>query len=148
MPVISIIYDQKSRVFTATDETGNEVNFQSTPNGTEREVTEAHSKSLRPMQSLLMALGTCSGIDVVAILEKQRQEFSRFALKVSGEREEGRVPALWEKAHVEFILEGPLSADKVDRAVALSIDKYCSVAETLRRAGCKVTYTTTFNAAS
>lgn len=104
---------------------------------------EAHSTGVRPMQSLLMALGTCSGIDVVAILEKQRQEYSRFELRVGGEREEGKVPSLWVKAHVEFILEGPLNPDKVDRAVALSIEKYCSVAETLRRAGCAETYSTT-----
>jgi putative redox protein len=51
------------------------------------------------------------------------------------------VPALWIKAHLDFILKGDkLDADKVNRAAALSIDKYCSVAETLRRAGCEITY--------
>lgn len=148
MSLISITYHKDSRVFTATDESGNQVNFRSTPNGTETEATEARSTGVRPMHSLLMALGTCSGIDVVAILEKQRQEYSRFELKITGEREAGKVPSLWVKAHIEFILEGPLSSDKVNRAVALSIDKYCSVAETLRSAGCVVTYTTTLNGES
>lgn len=148
MPLISITYHQDSRVFTATDENGNQVNFRSTPNGSEAEAMAARSIGVRPMQSLLMALGTCSGIDVVAILEKQRQEYSRLELKISGEREAGTVPSLWTKAHIEFILDGPLNPDKVNRAVALSIDKYCSVAETLRRAGCAVTYTTNLNHAS
>lgn len=92
-----------------------------------------------------MSLGTCSGIDIVAILEKQRQAFDSFSLKISGEREQDKVPALWVKAHVDFILEGPMDPDKAERAAALSIDKYCSVAETLRRAGCAITYTVHLN---
>ncbi len=145
MPLIYITYHKDSRVFTATDEGGNQVNFRSIPDGTEAEAPEALSSGVRPMQGLLMALGTCSGIDVVSILEKQRQDYRRFELKVTGEREEGKVPALWKKAHIEFILDGPFDSDKVNRAVALSIDKYCSVAEILRRAGCEVTYTVVLN---
>ncbi len=141
MPVIHIQYHSGARVFTAVDHGGNQVNFQSIPNGTETEHPEATSRGVRPMQALLMALGTCSGIDVVAILEKQRQLFSRLEIKVTGEREEGKVPALWVKAHIDFVLEGTLEREKVERAAALSIDKYCSVAETLRRAGCIISYT-------
>lgn len=140
MPVIHIEYHKVSRVFTATDEGGNRVNFQSVPNGNEIGQMEAISSGVRPMQALLMALGACSGIDIVAILEKQRQSYDNFAIKVTAEREEGKIPALWTKAHIDFIFKGTLDADKVNRAAALSIDKYCSVAETLRRAGCLITY--------
>lgn len=140
MPVIHIKYHIASRTFTAADEGGNEVNFQSVPDGVEREPLEAVSKGVRPMQGLIMALGTCSGIDIVAILEKQRQAFESFEMKIDAEREQDKVPALWTKAHVQFILTGALDRDKVNRAAALSIDKYCSVAETLRRAGCLITY--------
>lgn len=140
MPIIHITYHKANRTFTAIDEMDNHVNFQSNPDGIERPALQAVSTSVRPMQSLLMGLGTCSGIDIVAILEKQRQDFDSFELKVTAEREQDKVPALWVKAHVDFILKGDIDADKVRRAAALSIDKYCSVAETLRRAGCMITY--------
>lgn len=140
MPVIHIKYHITNRTFTAVDEGGNEVNFQSVPDGVEREPLEAVSKSVRPMQGLIMSLGTCSGIDIVAILEKQRQAFDSFEMKIEAEREQDKVPALWVKAHVQFIFTGALDKDKANRAAALSIDKYCSVAETLRRAGCAITY--------
>ncbi len=145
MPVIEIQYDIPSRTFEAVDEYQNQVNFQSVPDGSELEQRNGQSHGVRPMQGLLMSLGSCSGIDIVAILEKQRQVFDGFALKITGEREQDKVPALWIKTHVDFILEGELDTDKVQRAAALSIDKYCSVAETLRRAGCAVTYTVHLN---
>jgi putative redox protein len=145
MPTIKVIYDINSRTFTATDENNNHVNFQSVPDGIERPVLDGVSHSVRPMQGLLMSLGTCSGIDIVAILEKQRQPFDSFELRVTGEREQDKVPALWVKAQIDFILTGTLDADKVQRAAALSIEKYCSVAETLRRAGCVITYSVILN---
>lgn len=140
MPTIHITYHKANRTFTAVDEMDNHVNFQSNPDGIERPQLQAVSTSVRPMQSLLMGLGTCSGIDIVAILEKQRQDFDSFELKVTAEREQDKVPALWINAHVDFILKGNIDADKAKRAAELSIDKYCSVAETLRRAGCVITY--------
>ncbi|WP_118951912.1 OsmC family protein [Taibaiella helva] len=145
MPEIQIRYDLPSRTFVAVDEQQNQVSFQSVPDGVERPRLDAVSHGVRPMQGLLMALGTCSGIDIVAILEKQRQPFERFSLRVTGEREQDKVPALWIKAHVDFILSGPIEEDKAQRAAALSIEKYCSVAETLRRAGCAITFTVHLN---
>lgn len=141
MPLIKIQYDLPSRTFTATDEADNAANFQSVlPEGASLPVRGALSRSIRPMQGLLMSLGTCSGIDIVSILEKQRQDFSAFSLEVHGEREKDKVPALWIKAHVRFVLQGNVDADKAARAAALSMEKYCSVAETLRRAGCEISW--------
>src|ERR1700744_3964790 len=99
MPEIRISYHKASRTFTAIDEMDNHVNFQSNSDGIERPKLQALSTGVRPMQSLLMGLGTCSGIDIVAILEKQRQDFDSFELKVTAEREQDKVPALWVKAH-------------------------------------------------
>lgn len=95
---------------------------------------------VRPMQTLLMALGGCSGIDIVAILKKQRQPIETFTMKISGEREVDTIPSLWKTVHVDFYLTGDLDAAKATKACALSIEKYCSVAETLRRAGATVTW--------
>ena len=93
-----------------------------------------------PMQSLLSALGGCSVIDVVSILKKQRQNLVDIKVTVTGEREPGAIPSLYQKAHIHFTLIGDVEPDKVEKAIALSVEKYCSVAETLRRAGAVVTY--------
>ena len=92
----------------------------------------------RPMQVLLMAMGGCSGIDVVSILKKQRQQITGFKISIEAEREKDKEPALWKYAHITFKLKGNLDIDKVNKACALSIDKYCSVAATLRAAGCVI----------
>lgn len=101
---------------------------------------------VRPMQMLLMGLGGCSAIDVAMILKKQRQELTSFSIEVDGEREKGKEPSIWEKVHIIFHLSGPdLDPDKATRAVELSMTKYCSVAETLRRAGGDLTWETRVN---
>jgi putative redox protein len=93
---------------------------------------------VRPMQLLLMGLGGCSGMDIVSILKKQRQVVERFALKIEGEREQGAVPSLWKEITMVFELAGEIDPEKAQKACQLSVDKYCSVAETLRLAGCNV----------
>ena len=60
----------------------------------------------RPMQTLLAALGGCSGIDIVSILKKQRQEINTFSIEIQGERETGREPSLWKSITVHFFLVG------------------------------------------
>jgi putative redox protein len=101
----------------------------------------------RPTQLLLMGLGTCSGIDIVAILKKQKQPIDNFKMHIKGQREKDKTPALWEKIHVLFELTGDIDEDKAKRACALSIDKYCSVAETLRRAGATISWEVKVNSA-
>jgi putative redox protein len=90
---------------------------------------------VRPMQLLLIAFGGCSGIDVVSILKKQRQEIKGFRILVRGEREKDKVPALWSELTIIFELKGNIDLDKAKKACELSVNKYCSVAETLRKAG-------------
>lgn len=125
--------------FKATDAAGNSLQTDSSiENG-------GLGAGVRPMQTLLMALGGCSGIDIVSILKKQRQNIERFSMKISGEREADKEPSLWKTIQVQFYLYGAIDGQKAVRACALSIDKYCSVAETLRRAGATITWTVTVN---
>lgn len=100
----------------------------------------------RPMQLLLAALGSCSAIDIVGILQKQKQEITGFLIEISGEREPNVVPSLWKKVEVTFQLSGAIDTDKAARAADLSMEKYCSVAETLRRGGTEIKWTTKVNA--
>jgi len=89
----------------------------------------------RPMQMLLTGLGGCSAIDIVMILKKQRQTITDFSMKITGEREPGKEPSLWASAKIIFYLKGDIDKEKAYRACELSMNKYCSVAETMRRGG-------------
>ena len=101
---------------------------------------------VRPMQMLLMGLGGCSGIDIVSILKKQRLVIEDFSMKITGQRKKDIDPSLWESIHIVFELTGNIEPDKAYRACALSIDKYCSVAQTLKRSGTKITWEVNVNA--
>lgn len=98
---------------------------------------------VRPMQMLLMSLAGCSGMDVISILKKQRQNVTDYKTIVHGEREQGVEPSVWKHVELEFIIYGDVEEGKAQRAVELSINKYCSVAETLRRAGATIKWKVT-----
>ena len=115
--------------FEAKDANGHTVRLDTSPEG------GGTNFGVRPMQMLLMGLGGCSGNDIVSILKKQRQTIEGFNMKIEGEREAGKEPSIWKNVTIIFELTGNIDPDKAKRACELSMDKYCSVAETLRRAG-------------
>ncbi len=115
--------------FTATDSGGNNLSIDIP------EEQGGNSKGFRPMQLLLAGLGGCSAVDVVSILKKQKQSIKDFSIEIDGEREKGKEPSLWEEVEITFHLSGEIDGAKAHRAVELSMNKYCSVAETLRKAG-------------
>jgi putative redox protein len=99
-----------------------------------------NGNGMRPMQTVLAALCGCSAVDVVSILKKQKQELAGFKITVDGEREKGKEPSVWQTVDLVFELTGEVELSKGFRAVKLSVDKYCSVAETVRRAGATINY--------
>jgi len=87
-----------------------------------------------PMEAVEAALACCSGIDVVSILEKMRQSLAALRIEVEAMRRE-EVPRVYTQLTLVYHVDGPdLDAASVVRAVALSQDKYCSVAAMLRPA--------------
>lgn len=92
------------------------------------------NQAMRPMQLLLVAIGSCSSIDIIHILRKQRQELKDIEIKVTGEREEGKVPSLFTKLHLHYKLYGDIDNKKAEQAVKLSMEKYCSVGLILEQA--------------
>lgn len=120
--------------FEATDSNGHTAKMDTSSEG------GGQDSGIRPMQMLLMGLGGCSGIDVVNILKKQRQDLQDIKMSIEAEREQGKEPSLWIKAKIHFELSGPIDPEKARRAVELSMDKYCSVAETLRKSGCEISW--------
>ncbi len=88
-------------------------------------------KGMRPMELLLSALGSCSAFDAVDILKKQRQKLETFDLKITGKRPVEGYPKPYESVHFEVKISGEVEFEKAHRALELSIEKYCSVKESL-----------------
>lgn len=89
---------------------------------------EAGGRNLgvRPMEMLLLGLGGCSSFDVVMILQKSRQAITDCEVLLEAERA-SEDPKVFTRIHMHFMVKGHnLSADKVERAVKLSAEKYCS----------------------
>lgn len=91
-------------------------------------VIDGHGKEgPGPMVALLLAAGACTGSDVVSILEKMQVKLTRFSLDVTGRRNE-EMPKRYNALTITFRLAGEgLTQAKADRAVELSVTKYCSV---------------------
>ncbi len=86
---------------------------------------------LRPMEVLLIGLGGCSGMDVVSILKKKKQDIRGLTINVKGEKADS-YPKRFTHIDIEFVVAGRnLSEEAVKRAVDLSMGKYCSVKATL-----------------
>ncbi|MCU1287948.1 MAG: OsmC family protein [Acidobacteria bacterium] len=85
-----------------------------------------------PMEMLLVAVGACTGVDVISILEKKRQVVTDYKIEVAGERRE-EMPRAFVKFHIHHIVYGRgISEKAVAQAIELSDEKYCSVAATVR----------------
>ena len=81
---------------------------------------------IRPMEMLLLGLGGCSSFDVVLILQKSRQAISDCEVLLEAERAT-EDPKVFTRIHLHFKVKGKnLSPEKVERAVKLSAEKYCS----------------------
>ncbi len=86
----------------------------------------------RPMEILLVALAGCTGMDVISILRKKRQNVHSFEVRAHGERAETH-PRIYTRIMVEYVVGGSnVEKAAVERAVELSRDKYCSVMAMLR----------------
>jgi len=127
MPKVTLTRTDDKFHFVGRNEHGNSLHLDTA-------VDEGGSgQGVGPMQAVAMALGGCSGIDIVIILDKQRQDLQKFDTVITYDRDENETPALFTKLHVHYEFEGNLDQDKVRRAVDLSINKYCSVAKILEK---------------
>jgi putative redox protein len=105
----------------ATNKDGNTIETDASPDigGT--------AKGMRPMELLLSAVGACSSIDVILIMKKKRQPLRDIKVSVTGNKLEGAIPEVFESIHVHYDLFGPVDPEKAERAIQLSMEKYCSV---------------------
>lgn len=123
--------------FEATNARGFSVELDANP------VIGGEGKGFRPMETLLVGLGGCSGIDMVNILTKQKEDLTDIKICIQASRVNTE-PAIFEEINIQFNLFGNLNEQKVERALALTFDKYCSVANILSRSA-KINFTYTIN---
>ena len=88
---------------------------------------------VRPMEMLLLGVAGCTMIDVVTTLKKMRQDLSHLETKINAERATDH-PKVFTDIHIQFILKGQnLDEKKVDKAITLSAEKYCSASICLEK---------------
>ena len=122
--------------FEAGNSGGNTVELDANPK------IGGEGKGFRPMEMLLVGLGGCSGIDVVNVLTKQKEPLNDIKIKINATRKDEEVPPIFEVIDIHFSLYGNLNEQKVERALALTFEKYCSVSNILgRSATIKFSYT-------
>jgi putative redox protein len=94
-----------------------------------------HNAGFKPMELLLVGFGGCTGMDVISILRKKKQQVSGLEVNVTGERSD-TPPKIYKVVHLEYVVKGKgVEKAAVERAINLSLEKYCSVGATLARAG-------------
>ncbi len=86
-----------------------------------------------PMELFALGLGGCTGIDVISILHKKRQEVTAFEVRVNTQRAEEH-PRVWTQVLLEYIVTGKnIDPKAVERAIQLSYDKYCPAQNMLKK---------------
>ncbi|MBP3942446.1 OsmC family protein [Sphingobacteriaceae bacterium WQ 2009] len=99
---------------------------------------------VRPMELILMALGSCSVFDLSTILKKQRQQLDDIQVEVAGKRRD-EVPNIFTDIHLSFFLKGDIDEAKALKAAELAVKKYCSVHDMLAAGGVNITYSLKIN---
>lgn len=135
---ISIKRTDDDFAMEAKNEEGNVIHMDGPPQ------LGGHNSGFRPTQLLLAAVGGCSAIDIVMILKKQKQKIDSFEIEVGGEKEKVEEYSLFREITIHYKLKGEIDLEKAERAVQLSIEKYCSVSKTLEPTA-KINYKVSVN---
>lgn len=101
-------------------------------------------KGFRPMEMLLVGLGGCSGIDMINVLTKQKEPLDDIKIAINATRKDEEMPPIFDVIDIHFELSGDLNPTKVERALAMTFDKYCSVSNILGRSA-KINFTYNIN---
>lgn len=113
--------------FEAENESGFTVELDAKP------AIGGEGKGFRPMEMLLIGLGGCSGIDMINVLTKQKEPLNDIKIAINATRKDEEMPPIFDVINIHFDLFGDLNVQKVERALAMTFDKYCSVSNILGR---------------
>ena len=94
----------------------------------------------RPKPLMLAALAGCTGMDVISILKKMKQDVEYFNVTVEGDTEDEH-PNAFIKMHIIYEFKGTnLETEKIEKAIGLSMERYCGVSAVYRKAGIEMTH--------
>jgi putative redox protein len=92
----------------------------------------AEKKHQNPVELLLSSLSACGAVDIVEMLKKRRKSIQKFTIETSGVRRE-TPPRSFTKIHCKYIITSPdVNEDELNKCAKLSLEKYCSVADSLK----------------
>jgi putative redox protein len=112
----------KNRQFAGWDDAGHGIVMDALPD------FKGEGTGPRPITLVLYALGACTAMDVVSVLEKKRQDVTGLEITVQGTQREDEYPHIWQDITLEYVVTGHgVKPEAVARAIELSEDKYCSV---------------------
>lgn len=110
------------RQFIGTDEAGHSVVMDA------RSEYKGEGSGVRPVELVLHGLAGCTGMDVISILEKKRQDVRGIEIVITGEQRVDEYPKIYSRIHVEYVVTGyGVDTKAVERAIELSETKYCAV---------------------
>ena len=92
----------------------------------------------RPAELLVVAQAGCTAMDVISILRKKRQAFSRYEVRVVGEQRDEPAPHVFERVRIIHVVEGDVELESVRRAIELSATRYCTVTANLASGAAEV----------
>lgn len=110
--------------FAGTGEAGHTVLMEASPEA------GGEGAGTKPTELVLMAVAGCSGIDIINILTKMREKVTDFTISVDGDRRD-EPPQRFTALRVTYRVQGEVKPASVERAIRLSLDKYCSVANSI-----------------
>jgi putative redox protein len=141
MANVQLSLRRKSGVFhlESTNQNGNTVDTDGSPD------IGGQGNGLRPMELLLASLASCSAIDIILIMKKQRQQLDNIKIDVLAERINVGNHSEFASIHMFFHFYGTIKEEKAKRAIDLSLDDYCSVAQILKKTA-KISYDFDINA--
>lgn len=114
--------------------------FGVSPSGHDVQIDADKQKGASPMELILLGLGGCASYDVVAILQKSRQEITDVVCEMTAQRAE-TIPAVFTDIHLHFVVTGTsVKPAQVEKAIKLSAEKYCSASRMLSQGGVNVTH--------
>lgn len=132
MKTMSVRLEQVgAAAFEATSGTGGKLVVDGSPE------IGGEGRGMRPMELLLSSVASCSAMDVVSILKKQREPLEHLRIEIEGTRGEA-IPSPFTRMKLVFVAKGAVDEHKLNRAVSLSVEKYCSARATL--GGVEVTW--------
>ncbi len=122
----------KHLVFEAKNQTGYSLLVGQTADHTQ-------VNAIRPMELMLVSLASCSSIDVVKILNKQKVVDFDYKVSIDASREEDQIPSIFKEITITYSFDGEISSNKVKKSTNLALEKYCSVAKIIEQ-NAKINY--------